>query len=151
MGSEEQALPCQPLRRRRHQNPLHRISGNDAYTRILEERENPQADIWYGGTWDPYIAAANEGLLYAYKDIKHAPYKSPNYGIGEPNWFGIYSGYIGFICDMEALEEAGVEPPANWEDLTKPEYSGMIVMATPAHRQRRDDRPILSSCMRGKA
>ncbi len=108
-----------------------RISGNDAYTRILEERENPQADIWYGGTWDPYIAAANEGLLYAYKDIKHAPYKSPNYGIGEPNWFGIYSGYIGFICDMEALEEAGVEPPANWEDLTKPEYSGMIVMANP--------------------
>ena len=40
-----------------------RLSGNDCYTRILEERENPQADIWYGGTWDPYIAAAKEGLL----------------------------------------------------------------------------------------
>jgi len=108
-----------------------RISGNDAYTRILEERENPQADIWYGGTWDPYIAAANEGLLYAYKDLKHAPYKSENYGIGEPYWFGIYSGYIGFICDMEALKEAGLEAPTNWEDLAKPEYEGMIVMANP--------------------
>ena len=108
-----------------------RLSGNDCYTRILEERENPQADVWYGGTWDPYIAAAKEGLLYAYEDCQHAPYKSENFGIGEPYWFGIYSGYIGFICDMDALEEAGVEAPTCWEDLTKPEYEGMIVMANP--------------------
>ena len=108
-----------------------RLSGNDCYTRIKEERENPQADVWYGGTWDPYIAAANEGLLYAYEDFEHAPYKSENYGIGEPYWFGIYSGYIGFICDMDALEEAGVEAPTCWEDLTKPEYKGLICMANP--------------------
>ena len=108
-----------------------RLSGNDCYTRILEERENPQADVWYGGTWDPYIAAANDGLLYAYEDCQHAPYKSANYGIGEPYWFGIYSGYIGFICDMDALEEDGLEAPTCWADLEKPEYAGKIVMANP--------------------
>ena len=74
-------------------------------------------DLEYGGTWDPYIAAAKEGLLYAYEDCQHAPYKSENFGIGEPYWFGIYSGYIGFICDMDALEEAGVEAPTCWADL----------------------------------
>ena len=108
-----------------------RLSGNDCYTRILEERENPQADLWYGGTWDPYIAAANDGLLDAYEDCQHAPYKSENYGVGEPYWFGIYSGYIGFICDMDALEEAGLEAPTCWADLEKPEYKDMIVMANP--------------------
>ena len=108
-----------------------RLSGNDCYTRILEERDNPQADVWYGGTWDPYIAAANEGLLYKYEDFEHAPYKSATFGVGEPYWFGIYSGYIGFICDMDALEDAGVEAPTCWEDLTKPEYEGLIVMANP--------------------
>ena len=25
-----------------------RMSGNDCYNRILEERENPQGDVWYG-------------------------------------------------------------------------------------------------------
>lgn len=108
-----------------------RLSGNECYTRIKEERENPQADIWYGGTWDPYIAAAAEGLLYKYEDCQHAPYKSASFGVGEPYWFGIYSGYIGFICDMDALEEAGVEAPTCWADLAKPEYKGLIVMANP--------------------
>lgn len=109
-----------------------RMSGNDCYTRILEERENPQGDVWYGGTWDPYIAAALEGLLHEYDDcINVKNLKEPNYAVGVPAWFGIYSGYIGFICDMEALEEAGVEAPTSWEDLTKDIYRDMIVMANP--------------------
>lgn len=109
-----------------------RMSGNDCYTRILEERENPQGDVWYGGTWDPYIAAALEGLLYDYSDCQNAAnIKSPNYATGVPYWFGIYSGYIGFICDKEALDEAGLPLPESWEDLAKPEYKGMIVMANP--------------------
>ena len=117
-----------------------RFSANDCYVRIRDERENPRADVWYGGTWDPFIAAAREGLLYAYEDFGHLPYKSVKYGIGEPYWFGIYSGYIGFICDMDALNAAGVPAPGSWEDLTKPEYAGMICMGNPnVTGDRRDD------------
>ena len=97
-----------------------RMSGNDCYNRILEERENPQGDVWYGGTWDPYIAAAKEGLLYAYEDCQHLPYNSEKFGVGEPYWFGIYSGYIGFICDAEELEARGLEVPKSWKDLMDP-------------------------------
>lgn len=106
-----------------------RISGNACLGRIADEREKPKADVWYGGTWDTYISAADEGLLYPLNGFEHAPYKAEGYGVGEPNWFGIYSGYLGFICDMGALTAAGVEPPHSWEDLTKPEYAGMICMA----------------------
>ncbi|MEG0935432.1 MAG: ABC transporter substrate-binding protein [Clostridia bacterium] len=109
-----------------------RMSGNECYNRILEERENPQADVWYGGTWDPYIAAAQEGLLFAYDDCQNvANMKSDNYRTGAPYWFGIYSGYIGFICDKEMLAEYGAEIPSKWEDLVKPEYKGLVCMANP--------------------
>ena len=108
-----------------------RMSGNDCYNRILEERDNPQGDVWYGGTWDPYIAAADQGLLHEFTDCRHAPYKSENFGVGEPYWFGIYSGYIGFICDAEELEARGLEVPTSWKDLMDPKYEGLIVMANP--------------------
>ena len=32
-----------------------RLSGNDCFTRIKEERDNPQADVWYGGTWQKKV------------------------------------------------------------------------------------------------
>ena len=109
-----------------------RLSGNDCFTRIKEERDNPQADVWYGGTWDPYIAAAKEGLLYAFEDCKGtANYRSEQYAVGDPYWFGIYSGWIGFICDSEELEARGVAIPTSWEDLTKPEYRDLLVLANP--------------------
>ncbi len=109
-----------------------RLSGNDCFTRIKEERDNPQADVWYGGTWDPYIAAAKEGLLYAFEDCKGtANYRSEQYAVGDPYWFGIYSGWIGFICDSEELEARGVPIPTSWEDLTKPEYKDLLVLANP--------------------
>lgn len=109
-----------------------RLSGNDCFTRIKNERDNPQADIWYGGTWDPYIAAAKEGLLYAYEDCKGvANYRSENYGVGFPYWFGIYSGWIGFICDSEELASRNLPVPTSWEDLTKPEYKDLLVLANP--------------------
>ena len=109
-----------------------RLSGNDCFTRIKEERDNPQADVWYGGTWDPYIAAAKEGLLYAYEDCQGIKnYKSENYGVGYPYWVGIYSGWIGFICDKEELEARGVAMPKSWEDLTKEDYRNLLVLANP--------------------
>ncbi|MEA4899479.1 ABC transporter substrate-binding protein [Bacillota bacterium Meth-B3] len=109
-----------------------RMSGNECYTRILEERENPQADVWFGGTWDPYIAAAMEGLLEQYPDCKNAAQlKSAKYKDADNYWFGIYSGYIGFICNKEMLDEYGAPVPTSWEDLAKPEYKGLIVMANP--------------------
>ncbi len=109
-----------------------RLSGNDCFTRIKEERDNPQADVWYGGTWDPYIAAAKEGLLHPYKECKGvANYRSEQYAVGFPYWFGIYSGWIGFICDGTELKERGLKVPTSWEDLTKPEYKGLLVLANP--------------------
>ena len=40
-----------------------RLSTGEVLTKIEEEKGNPSADVWFGGTTDPYNEAASKGLL----------------------------------------------------------------------------------------
>ena len=42
-----------------------RLSTGEVQTKIAEEKGNPSADVWFGGTNDPYNEAAKDGLLEA--------------------------------------------------------------------------------------
>ena len=46
-----------------------RKSSGEFYSQIKAEANNPRGDIWWGGTGDPHLQAAEEGLT--------EPYKSP--------------------------------------------------------------------------
>src|SRR5689334_24408769 len=46
-----------------------RKSSGEFYAQIKAEAANPRGDIWWGGTGDPHLQAAEEGLT--------EPYKSP--------------------------------------------------------------------------
>ena len=47
-----------------------RMSSGESLTRLRNEKDNPQFDIWWGGPIDSFIAATAEDLL--------EPYDSPN-------------------------------------------------------------------------
>src|SRR5438128_3165340 len=71
----------------------------EVFAQIKAEAGNPKADAWFGGTGDPHLQAAEEGLT--------TPYKSPNLAQLHP-WavkqaeqsgyrtVGIYMGALGF-------------------------------------------------------
>ena len=44
-----------------------RKSSGEFYAQIKAEAANPRGDIWWGGTGDPHLQAAVEGLTEAYK------------------------------------------------------------------------------------
>ena len=44
-----------------------RLSTGEVQAKIEEENGNPSADVWFGGTTDPYNVVAAEGLLEAYE------------------------------------------------------------------------------------
>ncbi len=46
-------------------------------------------------------------------------------------WYGIYKGILGFMVNTEELARLNLEAPADWDDLLKPEYKGLIWMANP--------------------
>ena len=108
-----------------------RLSTSEVYTKIKEENGKPSGDVWFGGTTDPYNEAVADGLLEAY-DAKNAShllkdtYKDPG-----NNWFGIYKGILGFMVNNEELERLKIEAPKTWDDLTKPEYKGLIMLSNP--------------------
>ena len=108
-----------------------RLSTSEVYTKIKEEAGNPSGDVWFGGTTDPYNEAVVDGLLEPYDAVNAAHLLSDQYKDPDNNWFGIYKGILGFMVNNEELEAEGIEAPATWDDLLKPEYEGLIMLSNP--------------------
>ena len=111
-----------------------RKSSGETFAQIKAEASNPKGDVWWGGTGDPHLQAAEEDLT--------EPYESPMRG--ELNgWaisqaesagnktIGIYSGALGYGYNEDILKKNNLPVPACWKDLLKPEYKGHVQMANP--------------------
>jgi iron(III) transport system substrate-binding protein len=107
----------------------------EALAQIIAEKDNPKTDIWFGGTGDPHLQAAEQGLTLEYRSpslvqlhewvqqqAKQSGYKT----------VGIYSGPLGFGYNPELLAKKKLAVPRTWADLTKPEYKGDVQVANPA-------------------
>ncbi len=108
-----------------------RLSAGEMLTRVEAEKDNPQATLMFGGSTDNYIAAQEKGLLEAYQspELSNTP---DNYLDPTGTWNPIYVGCIAFACNKDWFAEKGLEYPASWEDLLKPEFKGEVIMAHPA-------------------
>ena len=103
-----------------------RLSTGEVQAKIEEENGNPSADVWFGGTTDPYNVAAAEGLLEAYEAQNASHLISDMYRNADGYWYGIYKGILGFMVNKDELSRKNLEAPQDWADLLKPEYQGLI-------------------------
>ena len=108
-----------------------RLSTGEVQAKITEEKGNPSADVWFGGTNDPYNESAKLGLLMAYEAKNAKNLASPMYRDADGYWYGIYKGILGFMVNTEELKRLNLEAPKGWDDLLKPEYQGLIWMSNP--------------------
>ena len=103
-----------------------RLSTGEVQAKIEEENGNPSADVWFGGTTDPYNVCAAEGLLESYQAENASHITKPQYKNADGYWYGIYTGILGFMVNTDELERMGLEAPQDWADLLKPEYKGLV-------------------------
>ena len=103
-----------------------RLSTGEVQAKIEEENGNPSADVWFGGTTDPYNVVAAEGLLEAYEAQNASHLISDMYRNADGYWYGIYKGILGFMVNKDELSRMNLEAPQDWADLLKPEYQGLI-------------------------
>ncbi|WP_374669415.1 ABC transporter substrate-binding protein [Ramlibacter sp.] len=107
----------------------------EALAQLNAEKANPKTDIWFGGTGDPHLQAAEQGLTLEYKSeqIKDLhPWAQKQAADSKYRTVGVYLGPLGFGFNKELLAKKKVNAPASWADLLKPELKGEVQMANPA-------------------
>ena len=115
-------------------NILQRSTG-EALAQLNAERANPKTDLWFGGTGDPHLAAAEQDLTLAYKWpslTQMHPWAQRQAEISKFRNVGIYLGPLGFAYNTELLAKRKLAPPTTWADLLRPEFKGEVQMANPA-------------------
>ncbi len=106
----------------------------ESYAQIAAEKANPKLDVWFGGTGDPHLQAAEQGLLEEYRSPMLAqlqPWAQKQAEQSKYRTVGIYLGALGIGYNTELLARKKVAAPACWKDLIKPEFAGEVQMANP--------------------
>ena len=103
-----------------------RLSSAEVPAKISEEKGNPSADVWFGGTTDPYNESIVAGLLEQYDAVHASHLMGDAYRDAEGYWYGIYKGILGFMVNKDELDRMGIEAPQDWADLLDPKYEGLI-------------------------
>ena len=111
-----------------------RKSSGETFAQVKAEAANPRGDIWWGGTGDPHLQAAEEGLTEAYESPMLAelqPWAVAQHKTAGGKTVGIYMGALGFGYNEDLLKQKGLAAPQCWADLIKPEFKGEVQVANP--------------------
>jgi iron(III) transport system substrate-binding protein len=111
-----------------------RKSSGETYAQVKAESANPKGDVWWGGTGDPHLQAAEEGLTQEYKSPhmdELQDWAKNVYAASKGRTVGIYAGALGFGYNTETLAKKKLAEPKCWKDLVKPEYKGEVQVADP--------------------
>ena len=107
----------------------------EALAQLIAEKDNPKTDIWFGGTGDPHLQAAEQDLTLEYRSPTYAqlyPWAQQQAEQSKFKTVGIYSGPLGFGYNSELMAKKKLAVPRTWNDLLNPNLKGEIQVANPA-------------------
>src|SRR4051812_6365558 len=111
-----------------------RKSSGETYAQVKAEAANPRGDIWWGGTGDPHMQAAEEGLTIEYKSARLGELQDwavRQWEQSKGRTIGIYSGALGFGFNPELVKKKGIAEPKCWADLLDPKLQDEVQVADP--------------------
>ncbi|MDO5643202.1 MAG: ABC transporter substrate-binding protein, partial [Paracoccus sp. (in: a-proteobacteria)] len=111
-----------------------RRSSGETFAQIKAEEGQPRGDIWWGGTGDPHLQAAGEGLTDEYQSPRLSELQDWAVDQAEASGYrtvGIYAGALGYGYNTDLMARIGGEPPACWADLTDERFRDDVQVANP--------------------
>jgi iron(III) transport system substrate-binding protein len=104
------------------------MGSQDALDRIRSERQNPQADVWWGGPMTMFSKASAEGLLELYIPTWDSAVGS-GFKSREGTWYGTFITPDVIVYNNALLRPE--EAPQDWDDLLDRRWKGKIVIRSP--------------------
>ena len=111
-----------------------RKSSGEFYAQIKAESANPKGDVWWGGTGDPHLQAAEEALTDPYVSPRLEELQDWAVRQAKASKFrtvGIYAGALGYSFNTAELAKRKLPEPKCWADLAKPAYKDEVQVANP--------------------
>ncbi|GLQ30711.1 putative 2-aminoethylphosphonate ABC transporter substrate-binding protein [Litoribrevibacter albus] len=100
--------------------------------KLLAEKENPRADVVWGLAGTSLLKMKSEGMLESYSPIQVEKLDEKFRDTStNPAWVGM-DAWVAAICfNTVEAEKYNLSKPTSWQDLTKPEYKGHVIMPNP--------------------
>lgn len=107
------------------------MSSGEVLARMKADKSKPMADLWFGGGLDAFMQAKTDHQLEKYQS-NSIDKISTKYRDKDGYWLSKGLTVGGFVVNKKVLKEKGLPVPKTWDDLTKSEYKGEIIMSDPA-------------------
>lgn len=104
------------------------MGSQTVFDRIQTERENPQADVWWGGPKELFMLADSLGLLMPYQP-SWADAIAPEYRSPQHTWYATHRTPEGIMYNTERLSPN--EVPKDWDELLSERWKGQIIIRDP--------------------
>jgi thiamine transport system substrate-binding protein len=102
-----------------------------ATTKVILERNEPPADVFFGVDNSLIVRAEQYGIFQPYHPLSANVIPSCLQFDRSWNVTPLDYGFVTVVYDKAALARAGVSPPSSLEDLTKPQWKGKLVVESP--------------------
>lgn len=104
------------------------MGSEEVLQRLRAEKENPQADVWFGAPAEIFDRGAREGLLDPYRPSWAALVPADAHDPAD-RWYGTYltPEVIGYNSRAVPARDA----PADWDDVIDPRWRGKVLIRDP--------------------
>ncbi len=111
-----------------------RKSSGEFYAQLKAEAANPRGDIWWGGTGDPHLQAAEEGLTIEYESSSNKELQDwalNQWKASKERTIGVYAGALGYSYNVDFMKKKSGAEPKCWADLLDPRFRDEVQVADP--------------------
>ena len=113
---------------------MSRKSSGELYAQIKAEASNPKGDVWWGGTGDPHLQAAEEGLSEEYTSPMMPQLQDwavRQWEQSKKRTVGVYAGALGYGFNTQLIAKKGIPEPKCWDDLLNLKLKDDVQVADP--------------------